>query len=222
VKTTNKYSPEIRERGVRMVYDHQDEYESQWEAIRSIASKLGCRAETLRQWVRQSEINPGKRDGLASSEQARLKELERENRELKRANEILRKPVLSLTKGQRRFSPRRSRAADRNNSVVYRREPRRSWGRADLCPVGICQQLPIAPSTYYNHKARIADPERLPIPRGHKERIKQDLQLEIDIRRVYEDNFRVYGARKVWRQMTREGIEVARCTVERLIPKGHK
>jgi transposase-like protein len=91
MKTTNKYSPEIRERGIRMVYDHQDEYESQWAAIRSIASKLGCSAETLRKWVRQSEINQGKRDGLASSEQARLKELERENRELKRANEILRK-----------------------------------------------------------------------------------------------------------------------------------
>jgi transposase-like protein len=74
-----------------MVYDHQDEYESQWAAIRSIASKLGCSSETLRKWVRQSEINQGKRDGLASSDQARLKELERENRELKRANEILRK-----------------------------------------------------------------------------------------------------------------------------------
>jgi hypothetical protein len=80
----------------------------------------------------------------------------------------------------------------------------------------ICQQLPMAPSTYYNHKARIADPERLP------KRIKRDLQHEIDIQRVYEANFRVYGARKVWRQMTREGIVVARCTVERLIPKGHK
>jgi transposase len=91
MKTTNKYSTEIRERGVRMVYDHQDEYESQWAAIRSIASKLGCSAETLRKWVRQSEIDQGKRDGLTGSEQARLKELERENRELKRANEILRK-----------------------------------------------------------------------------------------------------------------------------------
>jgi transposase InsO family protein len=68
-----------------------------------------------------------------------------------------------------------------------------------------CQQLPIAPSTYYDHKARFADPGRLP------KRIKRGLQLEIEIRRVYEDNFRAYGARKVWRQMTREGVEVARC-----------
>jgi len=91
MKTTNKYSPEIRERGVRLVYDHQDEYESQWAAIRSIAGKLGCSAETLRKWIRQSEIDQGKRAGSRSLEQARVRELERENRELKRANEILRK-----------------------------------------------------------------------------------------------------------------------------------
>jgi putative transposase len=77
----------------------------------------------------------------------------------------------------------------------------------------ICQQLPIAPSTYYNHKARIANPERLP------KRIKQDVQLKIEIRRIYEDNFRVYGARKVWRQLNREAIKVARCTVERLMKR---
>ena len=77
----------------------------------------------------------------------------------------------------------------------------------------ICQQLPMAPSTYYNHKARAANLERLP------KRVKRDWQLETEIRRVYEDNFRVYGARKVWRQMTLEGIEVARCTVERLMKR---
>jgi transposase InsO family protein len=77
----------------------------------------------------------------------------------------------------------------------------------------ICQQLPIAPSTYYEHKARALDPECLP------PRIKRDLRLEIDIRRVYEANFRVYGARKVWRQLNREAIKVARCTVERLMKR---
>lgn len=75
----------------------------------------------------------------------------------------------------------------------------------------ICQQLPIAPSTYYEHKARQANPEREP------ERVKRDRGLEAEIRRVWEENFRVYGARKVWRQLKREGIEVARCTVERLM-----
>ncbi len=88
---STKYSPEVRERAVRMVFEHQGEHESQWAAMGSIASKIGCTAETLRKWVRQAERDRGKRAGLSSSDRDRLKELERENRELKRANEILRK-----------------------------------------------------------------------------------------------------------------------------------
>ena len=88
---TTKYAPEIRERAVRLVFEHQGEYESQWAAIGSIASKIGCTAETLRKWVRQAERDLGKRGGLSTSERERLKALERENRELKRTNEILRK-----------------------------------------------------------------------------------------------------------------------------------
>ena len=86
-----RYSPEVRERSVRMVLEHGSEYGSEWEAIVSIAAKIGCSAETLRKWVRQNEIDTGRRGGLTSDERARLKELERENRELRRANEILRK-----------------------------------------------------------------------------------------------------------------------------------
>ena len=86
-----RYSPEVRERAVRLVFEQQAEHDSQWAAIGSIASKMGCTAETLRKWVRQAERDQGKRSGLSSSERERLKELERENRELKRANEILRK-----------------------------------------------------------------------------------------------------------------------------------
>lgn len=85
-----RYSPEVRERAVRMVFEHQSEYESQWGAIASIASKIGCTAETLRKWVRRAERDEGKRPGLSTDERERLKALERENRELKRANEILR------------------------------------------------------------------------------------------------------------------------------------
>jgi transposase len=88
---STRYSPEVRERAVRLVFEHQGEHESQWAAIGSIAGKIGCTAETLRKWVRQAERDQGKRAGLSSPERDRLKELERENRELKRANEILRK-----------------------------------------------------------------------------------------------------------------------------------
>jgi transposase len=87
----SKYSPELRERAVRMVQEHAHEYPSQWAAIRSVAEKLACTTEVLRRWVRQAERDQGRRPGLTSSERERLKELERENRELKRANDILRK-----------------------------------------------------------------------------------------------------------------------------------
>jgi len=87
----SRYSREVRERAVRMVAEHEPEYASQWAAIGSIAAKIGCTPETLRKWVRQTERDAGKRAGLTTDERERLKALERENRELRRANEILRK-----------------------------------------------------------------------------------------------------------------------------------
>ena len=87
----HRYSPEVRERSVRLVQDQRDKHSSQWAAIQSVASKIGCTAETLRKWVRQAECDSGARDGLTTSERERMKILERENKQLKRANEILRK-----------------------------------------------------------------------------------------------------------------------------------
>lgn len=87
---TSTFSPEVRERAVRMVLEHRGDYASEWAAISSIASKIGCTAETLRKWVRRAEPDRGKHEGVTPSERERLKALERENRELKRANEILR------------------------------------------------------------------------------------------------------------------------------------
>lgn len=86
-----KYSPEVRERAVRMVFEHAGEHASQWAAIGSIAAKIGCTAETLRGWVRQTERDRGNRPGPSTDEQKRVKALEREVRELRQANEILRK-----------------------------------------------------------------------------------------------------------------------------------
>ena len=85
-----RYAPEVRERALRIVFDHEGEYTSEWSAMVSISQKFGCTSETLRRWVRQAETDRGRRAGLGMSERERLKELERENRELRRAHEILR------------------------------------------------------------------------------------------------------------------------------------
>jgi len=89
MRKSPKYSPELVERAVRMVFDAKDQHPSQWAAIESIAGKIGCTAETLRRWVRQGERDGGVRDGPTTADQQRVKELEREVRELRRANEIL-------------------------------------------------------------------------------------------------------------------------------------
>ncbi len=91
MKRTKRYPAELRERAVRMVFEHQGEHESQWAAICSVAQKVGCSSEALRKWVRSAERDQGLRPGPKTDERERLKELERENRELRRANEILRK-----------------------------------------------------------------------------------------------------------------------------------
>jgi transposase len=89
MKKSNKFSPEVRERAVRMVQEHRGEYTSLWAAIESIASKIGCVPQTLNEWVKRVEVDSGKREGVTTTETQRVKDLEREVKELRRANEIL-------------------------------------------------------------------------------------------------------------------------------------
>ena len=101
------YSPEVRERAVRLVLEHRGEHRSEWAAICSIAEKFGCSSETLRKWVRRAETDQGLRPGLSSDQLAELKELRRENRELRRANEILRKASAYFAQAELDRRPRR-------------------------------------------------------------------------------------------------------------------
>ena len=119
-----KYSPEVRERAVRLVFDHEHQHDSQWAAIRSVAEKIGCTAETLRHWVRQAEHDVGRRPGLSTEERARMKELEREVRELRRANEILRKASAffaqaELDRRPREWWPSSTRSGRRTGSSPW-------------------------------------------------------------------------------------------------------
>ncbi|EKP8841040.1 IS3 family transposase, partial [Escherichia coli] len=194
-----RFSPEVRQRAIRMVLESQDEYDSQWAAICSIAPKIGCTPETLRVWVRQHERDTGGGDGgLTSAERQRLKELERENRELRRSNDILRQASAYFCEGGVR--------PPLEKMMPLLDKLREQYG------VGpVCSELHIAPSTYYHCQQQRHHPDKRSARAQHDDWLKREIQ------RVYDENHQVYGVRKVWHQLLREGIRVARCTVARLM-----
>jgi transposase len=120
-KKSNHFSPEVRERAVRMVQEHRGEYPSLWAAIESIAPKIGCVPQTLNEWVKRAEVDSGLREGVTSAEAQRMKDLEREVKELRKANEILKLASAFLSKHRiRSFSPRRSSTAVSSPEVLRR------------------------------------------------------------------------------------------------------
>ncbi|MGW2512366.1 IS3 family transposase [Streptomyces scopuliridis] len=197
----SRYPLELRRRAVRMVAEVRDDHANETAALQAVTEKLGIGSrETLRNWVKQHEIDAGTQPGTTTEESAQLKALKKENAELKRANEIL--------KAAAKFLRGRARPAT-HTLVAFIDEHRDRFGGVEpICRTLTGHGCKIAPSTYYAHKKRLETPSA---------RSVRDEELKERIQEVYASNYRVYGARKIWRELNRQEHAVARCTVERLM-----
>ncbi|WP_412509655.1 IS3 family transposase [Roseovarius sp. SYSU LYC5161] len=220
----NRFSTEVRARAVRMVLENEADYKSRSQAVASIAEKFGCSSATLRDWVNRQAIEDGDRDGLTQSEREELKALQRENRELKQANEILRKGEAfvrhwSEDNGRALFSQRRTSTANGRDDHVHplpgralrSNVPRGDDHRGEYGVEAICRVLPIAPSTYHHHQAVERDPSKASL------RAQRDTELSPKIKACWEASGKRYGAVKVWYDLAENDVVAARCTVVRLM-----
>nr|WP_227523169.1 IS3 family transposase [Psychrobacter sp. Sarcosine-3u-12] len=195
---TRNYTPEIKERAVRMLIEALGDYPSTWSAIQAIAPKIGCTPETLRSWHKKHIDQTIPASVQAQSDKERIKELERECRELKQANEIMRKAAAF-------FGPGGARPLTKI-MIQFIDDHKNNYG-VEL----ICRVLPIAPSTYHRAKDLESYPEKCSLRSQH-----DDFYIS-EIKRIWQDSKCRYGARKVWQQMKADGLKVARCTIERLM-----
>ncbi|MFD7425783.1 IS3 family transposase [Streptomyces sp. NPDC059818] len=197
----SRYPLELRRRAVRMFAEVRGDYPTETAALQSVAERLdiGSR-ETLRNWVKQHEIDAGQRPGTTTEESTQLKALKKENAELKRANDILKAAAFFL----------RGRARPATHTLVaFIDEHRDRFGGVEpICRTITEHDCKIAPSTYYACKKRLETPSA---------RSVRDEGLKEWVQDVYTSNYRLYGARKIWRELNRQGHAVARCTVERLM-----
>ncbi|MCY0947086.1 IS3 family transposase [Streptomyces antarcticus] len=197
----SSYPAELRKRAVRMVAEVRSDYPNESAAIKAVAEKLGIGStETLRKWVRQDQVDSGARPGTSTEESGQMKALKKENAELKRANDIL--------KAAAKFLRGRARPAT-SSLVAFIDEHRDRFGGVEpICRVLTEHDCKIAPSTFYAHHKRLGTPSP---------RTVRDEELKPLVHEVFTVNYRVYGARKIWRELNRQGHVVARCTVERLM-----
>ncbi|WP_406049553.1 IS3 family transposase [Kribbella sp. NBC_00889] len=200
-----KYGDELRERATRMAVDARKDPATRSGAIPRIAEQLGVHRETLRGWVRQAEIDEGTVPGTATSDAERIAQLERENRELRRANEIL-KTASAFFRGGGARPQGEVTEVPTAVLVDYIDQHRGRFGVEPICKVLAAAGIKIAPSTYYAARSR-----------PPSARAVRDAELVPAIRQLHKDNLEVYGARKIHAELNRGGIGVARCTVERLM-----
>ncbi|NSX55705.1 IS3 family transposase [Sulfitobacter sp. 1151] len=193
-----RYPDELRACTVRMVLDRESEYRSRSAAISSVSQKVRYSRDSLRIWIRQHETDSGLRGGMITAEQDRIKKPERENRQLRQANEILKKASALFCSGGARPPV--------SEMIAFIQEHRGQHGVEPMCRV-----LQIAPSTFYEHQDIARDPSLA------SDRAKRDDELRPEVLRVWQENSSVYGARKLWHAMKQEQFDIARCTVERLM-----